>query len=150
MVVQELRQVFIKDLEKLKEEISLYRDEPGLWKVEKEIANSAGNLCLHLVGNLKHFIGATMGKTGYIRNRDQEFALKNVPQKELIKMVEETIEAVSTTLANVKDDQLKEEYPLLVFKEKTSTAYFLFHLVGHLGYHLGQINYHRRLVATKI
>ena len=149
MIVQELKKVFIKDLEKLKEEISLYKDELSLWKIEKEIANSAGNLCLHLVGNLKHFIGATMGKTGYVRNRDQEFALKNVPQKELVKMVEETIEAVGNVLSNVKDEQLKEEYPLLVLKEKTSTGYFLFHLATHLGYHLGQINYHRRLVLVK-
>jgi uncharacterized damage-inducible protein DinB len=149
MIVQELKKVFVKDLEKLKEEISLYSDEQSLWKIEKEIANSAGNLCLHLVGNLNHFIGATMGNTGYIRNRDQEFAMKNVPQKDLLKMVEGTIAAVKNTLTNVKDEQLKEEYPLLVFKEKTSTGYFLFHLATHLGYHLGQINYHRRLVATK-
>ena len=85
MIVQELSQVFVKDLQKLKEEISLYRDEASLWKIEKEIANSAGNLCLHLVGNLKHFIGATMGKTGYVRNREAEFASKNIPQKELVK-----------------------------------------------------------------
>jgi len=149
MITQELKKVFIKDLEKLKEEISLYSDEQSLWKVEKEIANSAGNLCLHLVGNLNQFIGATMGNTGYIRNRDQEFATKNVPQKDLIKMVEGTIATVKNTLSKVTDEQLKEEYPLLVFKEKTSTGYFLFHLSSHLGYHLGQINYHRRLVASK-
>lgn len=149
MVVQELKKVFVKDLIKLKEEISLYRDEQSLWLVDKEIANSAGNLCLHLVGNLKHFIGAIMGNTGYVRNREQEFSLKNVPQKELIKMVDETIEAVSVTLSNIKDDQLNEEYPLIVFKEKMTTGYFLIHLVGHLGYHVGQINYHRRLIAAK-
>ena len=147
MIVQELKKVFVKDLTKLKEEISLYRDEKSLWLIEKGIANSAGNLCLHLVGNLKHFIGATMGNTGYVRNREQEFALKNVPQKELIKMVDETIEAVSATLSKVNIDQLEQEYPLLVFKEKMTTGYFLFHLTGHLGYHLGQINYHRRLTA---
>lgn len=147
MIVQELKKVFVKDLTKLKEEISLYRDEPSLWLVDKEIANSAGNLCLHLVGNLKHFIGATMGNTGYVRNREEEFALKNVPQKELMKMVDEAIEAVSATLSNVKDEQLEKEYPLLVFKEKTSTGYFLIHLAAHLGYHLGQINYHRRLTV---
>jgi len=149
MVVQELKKVFVKDLTKLKEEISLYRDEQSLWLIDKEIANSAGNLCLHLVGNLKHFIGATMGSTGYVRNREQEFAAKNVPQKELIKMVDETIEAISATLSNTTDIELEKEYPLLVFKEKTSTGYFLFHLAAHLGYHLGQINYHRRLVAVK-
>jgi len=146
MLVQELRKVFLKDLEKLREEISLYKSEPSIWKIEKNIANSAGNLCLHLVGNLNHFIGTTMGKTGYVRNREQEFSLKNVPQKELVSMVENTITMLDKVMTSITDDQLKEEYPLLVLKEKTSTGYFLFHLSSHLGYHLGQINYHRRLV----
>jgi uncharacterized damage-inducible protein DinB len=147
MIVQDLKKVYLKDLQKLKEEISLYRDEQSLWKIEKEISNSAGNLCLHLIGNLNHFIGATMGHSGYVRNRDQEFAAKNILQKELIKMVEETIEVVDKTLSSTKDEELVKEYPLVVFKEKMTTGYFLFHLVGHLSYHLGQINYHRRLVA---
>ncbi len=146
MLVQELRKVFIKDLEKLKEEISLYRNEQNLWKVEKQIANSAGNLCLHLVGNLNHFIGKTIGKTGYLRNREQEFSLKDVQQKELVGMVGETITMLDKVMKSMTDDQLKEEYPLLVLKEKTTSGYFLFHLSSHLGYHLGQINYHRRLV----
>ncbi|MGC4021658.1 MAG: DUF1572 family protein [Cyclobacteriaceae bacterium] len=148
MFVQELKKVFVKDLEKLKEEISLYTNEQNLWKIEKGIANSGGNLCLHLVGNLNNYIGAVMGKTGYIRNRDQEFSLKNIPQKKLITMVEETIVMMNSVLTTIKDDQLKEEYPLLVLKEKTSTGYFLFHLSSHLGYHLGQINYHRRLIDS--
>jgi uncharacterized damage-inducible protein DinB len=147
MLVQELRKVFIKDLEKLKEEIGLYKNEQDIWKIEKQIANSAGNLCLHLVGNLNHFIGKTIGKTNYVRNREQEFALKNVPQKELVRMVENTIVMLDTVLTSVTDDQLKEEYPLLVLKEKTTSGYFLFHLSSHLGYHLGQINYHRRLIV---
>jgi len=148
MLVQELRKVFIKDLEKLKDEIGLYRSEPNIWKIEKEIANSAGNLCLHLVGNLNHFIGATIGKTGYVRNREQEFSLKNVPQKELVLKVENTITMLDKVLKTMTDEELEVEYPLLVLKEKTSTGYFLFHLSSHLGYHLGQINYHRRLIDT--
>ncbi len=147
MIVQELRKVFIKDLEKLKEEIGLYKSEPSLWKIEKGIANSAGNLCLHLVGNLNHFIGKTIGKTSYVRNREEEFSLKDVPQLELIRMVENTIEVLDNTMKTMNDEQLEVEYPLLVLKEKTTTGYFLFHLSSHLGYHLGQINYHRRLVA---
>jgi hypothetical protein len=149
MIIQELRKVFIKDLEKLKDEIALYRHEQNLWKIEKEIANSAGNLCLHLVGNLNHFIGTVIGKTGYIRNRDAEFASKNIPQKELVRMVEETIVVVDKVLKTMTDEQLADEYPLLVLKEKTSTGYFLFHLSSHLGYHLGQINYHRRLIDIR-
>ena len=148
MLVQELRKVFIKDLEKLKEEIGLYRNEQNLWKIEKQIANSAGNLCLHLVGNLNTYFGAVIGKTGYVRNREQEFSLKNIPQKELVNMVENTIAMLDKVLKTITDDQLKEEYPLLVLKEKTTTGYFLFHLSSHLGYHLGQINYHRRLIDT--
>ncbi len=149
MLVQELRKVFIKDLEKLKEEIGLYKSEQNLWKIEKEIANSAGNLCLHLVGNLNHFIGTVIGKTSYVRNREQEFSLKNVPQKELVRMVEETISMIDQIIKTMTDEQLETEYPLLVLKEKTSTGYFLFHLSSHLGYHLGQINYHRRLIDNK-
>lgn len=144
--VDELRKVFLKDLQKLKEEISLYKSEQNIWKIEKNIANSAGNLCLHLVGNLNHFIGTTIGNTGYVRNRDHEFSLKNIPQQELVKMVENTITMLDKVMQTIADDELKVEYPLLVFKEKTSTGYFLFHLLGHLNYHLGQINYHRRLI----
>jgi len=148
MLVQELRKVFIKDLEKLKEEIGLYRSEQSIWKIEKQIANSAGNLCLHLVGNLNTYFGAVIGKTGYIRNREQEFSLKNVPRKELVSMVENTITMLDKVMKSMNDDELKEEYPLLVLKEKTTSGYFLFHLSSHLGYHLGQINYHRRLIDT--
>jgi hypothetical protein len=148
MLVQELRKVFLKDLEKLKEEIGLYRNESDLWKTEKEIANSAGNLCLHLVGNLNTYFGAVIGKTGYIRNRDQEFSLKNIPQKELVRMVENTIAMMNKVMKTMTDEELELEYPLLVLKEKTSTGYFIFHLSSHLGYHLGQINYHRRLVGA--
>jgi uncharacterized damage-inducible protein DinB len=146
MLVQELKKVFIKDLNKLKEEIGLYQNEINLWKVEKGIANSAGNLCLHLVGNLNHFIGAVQGKTGYVRNREAEFSSRDIPQATLISMVEETIVMMEAVLSVATDEQLKEEYPLLVLKEKTSTGYFFFHLAAHLGYHLGQINYHRRLL----
>src|SRR5882762_6361263 len=117
MLVQELRKVFIKDLEKLKEEIGLYRSEQSIWKIEKQIANSAGNLCLHLVGNLNTYFGAVIGKTGYIRNREQEFSLKNVPRKELVSMVENTITMLDKVMKSMSDDELKEEYPLLVLKE---------------------------------
>ena len=146
MVVEVLRTLFNRDLLKLKQELELYRNEENLWKVDRDIINPAGNLCLHLVGNLNTYLGATFGKTGYIRNRDLEFSQKGVSRKELIQKTEDTIKVVDTVLASMKDEHLREEYPLLVFKEKTSTEYFLIHLATHLSYHLGQINYHRRLL----
>ena len=146
MVIDTLNKIFKRDLEKLRQEISLYRDEKNLWVIDKNIANSAGNLCLHLVGNLNTYIGAEIGKSGYIRNRDLEFSQKNTPQQQLIKMVEDTIIVVENGLNKLNEEDLEKEYPLLVFKEKTSTGFFLIHLAGHLDYHLGQINYHRRLL----
>jgi uncharacterized damage-inducible protein DinB len=146
MVIETLQKIFKRDLEKLKQEIASYRNESNLWKVDKSIANSSGNLCLHLVGNLNAYIGAEIGKTGYVRNRDLEFSLKNIPQAQLVKMIEDTIVVVEDGLSKLNENDLEREYPLLVFKEKTSTGYFLIHLTAHLGYHLGQVNYHRRLL----
>jgi uncharacterized damage-inducible protein DinB len=147
MLIQTLKTIFRRDLEKLKQEISSYQDESTLWLVEKNIANSAGNLCLHLIGNLNAYIGAEIGKTGYVRHRDLEFSLKNIPQKELLNEIEDVIIVVEKAFDTLKNEQLDQEYPLLVFAEKTSTGYFLVHLAAHLNYHLGQINYHRRLLS---
>jgi len=146
MITEVLNSLFKRELLKLKTEIESYKQESNLWKVEKNIANSGGNLCLHLIGNLNTYIGATLGQTGYVRNRDAEFALKNIPKQELIQKVEETIHVVDQVLPNITAEQLEKEYPMIVLKEPTSTEYFLVHLATHLTYHLGQINYHRRLI----
>ena len=135
-----------RDLEKLKQELLLYRDESLIWKTVAGISNSAGNLCLHLVGNLNIYIGAELGQSGYIRNREQEFSQKDIQRDELIRKIENTILVVAKVLQHLPDEALAQEYPLLVLKEKTSTGYFLTHLAVHLGYHLGQINYHRRIM----
>jgi len=146
MLIPSLRKLYKRDLNKLKAEIGLYQKEENLWVTDKAIANSAGNLCLHLVGNLNTFIGAVLGNSGYVRNREAEFSLKNIPQQELIKQVEETIAVVDSTLEHLDSSKLEEVYPMKVFEEDMTTGYFLVHLAMHLDYHLGQINYHRRLL----
>lgn len=146
MLIENLITLFNRDLNRLKSEVELYKNEKNIWLTEKDIANSAGNLCLHLIGNLNWFIGAELGKTNYVRQRELEFSTKDISQTELIKMIDETIIVVENSLRNLKDEELKNEYPLLVFDKKTSTEYFLIHLTTHLAYHLGQINYHRRLL----
>jgi hypothetical protein len=146
MLIESLKILFNRDLNKLKTEIESYQNESDIWKIQKGIANSAGNLCLHLVGNLNTYIGAEFGKTGYIRNRVLEFSLKDIPRAELIQKIEETIVVVNNTLNIISEEELKMEFPLLVFEKKTSTEFMLIHLTTHLAYHLGQINYHRRLL----
>lgn len=146
MLKQVLKELFRRDLGILKQEIGAYKSEQKLWYIEKNIANSGGNLCLHLVGNLNAFIGAELGGTGYIRNRPLEFSTKNVPQQKLLQMIDDTAAVIDATLDKLTDQDLENEYPKLVFEQKTTTGYFLGHLAVHLTYHLGQINYHRRLL----
>ena len=94
-MINQLINIFSRDLNKLKEEISLYKDENSLWIVKGDISNSAENLCLHLIGNLNHFIGATLGNSGYVRTRELEFSSKNCSREEMLKSVDQTIEIVT-------------------------------------------------------
>jgi len=146
MLTDTLKPLYNRELVKLKQELELYSSEENIWRVDKNILNSAGNLCLHLIGNLNTYIGAELGGTSYVRNRPEEFSLKNIPRHELISKIEQTIEALNAALGSLTEDQLKGEYPQVVFDSKISTEYFLLHLAMHLSYHLGQVNYHRRLL----
>ncbi len=147
MLKESLIEIFERDLNKLKDEISLYKDERSLWIVKKEISNSAGNLCLHLIGNLNLFVGAELGHTGYTRNRENEFAAKNMSAKVLINYIENTIEIVKHTLENLSAEDLEKDFPQQKHGKMVKTDFMLLHLLTHFNYHLGQINYHRRLIT---
>lgn len=147
MLKENLIEIFERDLNKLKIEISSYSEESKLWIIEKNIKNSGGNLCLHLIGNLNQFICGVIGKSGYIRNRDAEFNDKNIPKKILLKNIDDSIENIITILKSMEEEEFQTIYPIDVFNQKMTTGYFLIHLTTHLNYHLGQINYHRRLIG---
>lgn len=146
MSLQTLKTLFNRDLNKLKFEIESYEFEKQIWVIDKNISNSAGNLCLHLIGNLNTYIGAEIGKTGYVRNRPLEFSLKDIPKVELISKIEDTIEVINKSLDSLTEKDLEQIYPQIVFEKEMTTGFFLIHLSAHLAYHLGQINYHRRLL----
>lgn len=139
-------ELFERDLNKLIKEIESYKDESNIWKTTGNVRNSAGNLVLHIVGNLKYFIGATLGNTGYIREREKEFSEKNVPTTKLVDELKETINVVKNTLLKLPQEELDKDYPWEIGGKISSTGYTLIHLLAHLNYHLGQINYHRRLL----
>ena len=141
-----LIQLYERDLAKLHTEISLFDTEDKLWQTKEGIINCAGNLALHLVGNLNHFIGSVIGKTGYVRHREAEFNDKNVAKEKLLSMIEETSNVVATSLSQMPEDLLKQKYPIVVFEDEMTYEFFLLHLLGHLNYHLGQINYLRRIL----
>ena len=148
MLTDTLIQLYERDLSKLKEEIGLFKDEAALWKTRGEIKNSAGNLTLHLIGNLRHFFGAVLGETGYVRDRDKEFSDSGVSRDELLAGIDRATADVEATLAKLTDEDLASTYPIEVFGHPMTTEFFLFHLATHLNYHLGQINYHRRLLSS--
>lgn len=141
-----LDKLYQRDLEKLKTEITSYKNEENLWKTSGAILNSGGNLCLHLCGNLQHFIGAILGNSGYVRKRDEEFSKKNVPLSELVTELELTMKVVKDTLEKLNENDLQKIYPVNVFGYEMTTVYLLTHMAAHLNYHLGQINYHRRFL----
>jgi len=147
MLKESLKSLLIRDLNKVKFEIEQYQNEKNIWKTENSISNSAGNLSLHLVGNLNTFIGAELGKSGYIRNRELEFSLKDIPRSELIRQIEDAIKVVGNSIDQLTEQELENNYPeVKVLEHDKSVKYMLIYLSSHLAYHLGQINYHRRLL----
>jgi len=145
-MVNELAQLFDRDLDRLAKEIKAYKQESDIWKLPDGISNTGGNLCLHISGNLQHFVGQVLGNSGYERKREAEFGDKNVATATLLKEIETTQKVISKTLKSLAPEQLATNFPIEVFGKPMTTSFFLIHLNGHLNYHLGQINYHRRLL----
>ena len=148
MIKENIEELLTRDLKKLQQEMESYNDEDTIWQTTNGISNSAGNLCLHLIGNLNSYIGAILGNTGYIRNRDREFSLKHVPKALLLENIDKLLIVIKETFNKLSDDQLNENYPSEVLGYPMTTLYFFMHLQGHLNYHLGQINYHRRILTN--
>jgi hypothetical protein len=146
MLLETVKSLFNRDLNRLKKEIESYTSEEKIWIIDKQIANSSGNLCLHIAGNLNTYIGKELGGINYIRNRDQEFSLKYIPRTVLVKKITGLMSIIDQVLSKLDESELSKEYPLFVLDTRTSTEYMLVHLATHLAYHLGQVNYHRRLL----
>lgn len=140
-------EIYERDLLKLKAEVANFKDENNIWRKADGISNSAGTLVLHLLGSLNYTICALLGGSGYVRNREQEFSLTGIPQEKLIADIESTIEAVKAGLQDITQAKLDEIYPLEMVG-KHSTQYYLIFFNGHLNYHLGQINYLRRILES--
>lgn len=149
MFTNTLSKLYEQGLTKLRTEIEGYPSETELWKIGGNIPNSAGNLALHLVGNLNHFFGATLGGSGYVRDRESEFASGEVSKEQLLNEIELALAVVKDTLSKLQTGDLQKIYPVQFQNEDVSTEYVLSYLLGHFNYHLGQIDYHRRLLAAE-
>jgi hypothetical protein len=142
-----LRSIFERDLRALRREVEAYPDEQLLWRVIPGIANVGGTLALHLAGNLQHFLGARLGKTGYVRKRDAEFSRRDVARVTLLAEIDAAGRAIAAGLSELTDAQLSDEFPEVIGGMRFTTGDYLMHLTTHLAYHLGQVDYHRRVVT---
>jgi uncharacterized damage-inducible protein DinB len=139
--------ILARDLRALRREVESFTDERDLWRLPPGISNSAGTLALHLAGNIRYYIGTVLGGTGYVRDRDAEFALRDVPRTDLLGDIDAAIVAVERGMARVRDADLIKPYPDPPKGHAVTTRDYLIHLIAHFTYHLGQVDYHRRLLT---
>jgi hypothetical protein len=146
-IQSELAALYRRDLAKVIQQLESFPDGPALWQLAPGVTNSAGNLALHLEGNLREFVGRVLGDVAYQRRREQEFAAKGVPVNELLARMEGVAELIPRVVASLSDQKMAAPYPSQVVGGYASTQQFLLHLLGHLNYHLGQIDYLRRFLT---
>ena len=139
--------VMTRELKALRREVESYPSDAELWESAPGITNPGGNLVLHLAGNIQYFVGAVLGGTGYKRYRDAEFGSRDIPRADLLREIDGAIAAVQAGLARVTDADLTKPFPEAVGGTTPTTGAFLAHLAVHLGYHLGQVDYHRRIIS---
>jgi Protein of unknown function (DUF1572) len=142
-----LAALFSRDLTRLIQELHAFPSDDTLWQVRAGVKNSAGNLVLHLEGNLREYIGRQVGQVGYSRTRDREFTDHGVSRNELTRRMEQVKALVVSVVSQLSDADLTASYPENVLDTPLSTHDFLVHLHGHLNFHLGQIDYLRRILT---
>ena len=140
-----VRHLLLRELEAFKREIAAFPDDRGPWEARPGVTNTSGTLALHCAGNLQHFIGAKLGKTGYVRERDLEFSKRGVSRADLLAELDRAIAAVKTL--DAVRDSLPKTFPEPFGGKTVDTDTMLVHLAVHLGYHLGQADYHRRMTT---
>ena len=136
-----------RELAALRRSVEAYPDDASVWRLPAGVPNAAGTLVLHCAGNLCHYLGAVLGGDGYRRDRDAEFARRDVPRAELLAELDAAAAAVDRGLAGRTDAELDAEYPEAVGGRRLAARDFVLHLAAHLAYHLGQVDYHRRAVT---
>jgi DinB superfamily len=147
MLLEDLKAIYLREVATLERELDLYPNDESVWKELPGLPNSAGTLILHVAGSLQHFFGATLGNTGYVRNREAEFSKRDVPRIELQKELEAARAGVNAGFANVTEARLSQPFPNKFTDTELSTQLTLLQFLSHLAYHLGQIDYHRRVVT---
>lgn len=142
---REMANIVGRELDRLADEIRALPDDEALWRRRGQQGNAPGTLALHLVGNLSHYIGANLGRTGYVRDRPAEFEDRTASRQEILDRIAVCRETVTPVLDRLTDEELGEVYPgdTPVHMEGITSRGYLIHTIWHLGWHLGQMYYQR-------
>jgi hypothetical protein len=146
----DLASLFRRDLERLIHQIESFPSDESLWQVLPGVTNAAGNLALHIEGNLREYVGRQLGQLTYVRNRELEFNARGLSRSEVGARLTEVMHSIPSVIENLSDEQMERDYPEVVLDAATSTKQFLIHLYGHLNWHLGQVNYLRRILIPPV
>ena len=144
--LEELLTLFRRDLHALRNEI-LASPKERLFTVPAGVPNSIGTVALHLAGNLQHFVGAVLGETGYVRDREREFSHR-CDVREILAELDSALADVEAVLPRLSPDQLSSPFPVDIDGRSIATRIFLWRLAVHLAYHLGQTVTVRRVLAS--
>jgi hypothetical protein len=136
-----------RELDGFKRELELFPDDESVWGTLPGITNSAGNLALHVAGGLQYLIGGVLGGTGYVRNREAEFARRSGARSEVIAELDRALAVVRGVLPQLSDGALAADFPEPVLGVTFRTGRFLLHLCAHAAFHLGQAGYLRRVMT---
>ena len=147
MLVAAVAAILDRDLQAVARQVMAYPDERSLWATPPGVTNSGGTLALHLAGNIRHYLGARLGGTGFVRDRPREFAARDLPRATILQQIEEARAAVRAAATRTSEGRLDQDFPEVVGGVRVATGEYLIHLVSHFTYHLGQLDYHRRMVT---
>jgi uncharacterized damage-inducible protein DinB len=143
----EIQTALIAELEELRDavrEVMAPLSEKQLWAKPIEPGNSIGHLVLHLTGNLNHFVGAQLGGSGYVRDREREFTEAQPPPKgQLLADLDGAVATFRRVVEKLTPEQLAQPHPHGKFGSGLKA---LVHLVAHFALHRGQMSYLVRLV----
>ena len=146
-VAELAKNALIGGLENLRDEVRQVAEsltEEQLWRKPLEPSNSVGHLILHLTGNLNHFVGACLGNTGYVREREREFTEGNVPSKAaLLAGLDAAVATFRRVVSGLTPEQLAAPHPDERFGLVLNA---LTRLLTHFALHRGQMSYIVRLV----
>ena len=142
-----LLKTMLRDLHAMERELALFPDETSVWRTLPGVANSAGNLALHVAGNLRHFIGHVLGGSDYVRDRDREFSQRSGSREDLRAQLAQAEEVLRSVLPVLDAQALDAPYPAAPGGLAVSTGTWLLHLATHLAFHLGQAGTLRRALT---